>query len=173
MTEFNPRPILSDADRTVAGLRGADQSPARHDEAEATHRGEAEEIDMERREYLGPETAVIDPANPGSRSAMANRTGPAQDDSEDEPESLFSPDESRSLQSQWQAIQVGFVDEPRIAVQQADGLVADAIERLSVIFAQERDRLDQQWNRGSSVSTEDLRLALRRYHAFFGRLLSV
>jgi hypothetical protein len=33
--------------------------------------------------------------------------------------------------------------------------------------------LERQWDRGDNVTTEDLRLALRRYHAFFDRLLSV
>jgi predicted dithiol-disulfide oxidoreductase (DUF899 family) len=30
-----------------------------------------------------------------------------------------------------------------------------------------------QWDPGDNVSTEDLRLALRRYRSFFGRILSV
>ena len=41
------------------------------------------------------------------------------------------------------------------------------------VFADERGRLEGQWDRGDNVSTEDLRLALRRYRSFFGRLLSV
>lgn len=65
------------------------------------------------------------------------------------------------------------MDEPRRAVEQADGLVAEAVKRLAEIFADERAKLDGQWDRGDSVSTEDLRLALRRYRAFFGRVLSV
>jgi hypothetical protein len=68
---------------------------------------------------------------------------------------------------------VGFVDEPRQAVEKADALVAGAMKRLAEVFAAERERLEKQWDRGDSVSTEELRLALRRYRAFFGRLLSV
>jgi hypothetical protein len=36
-------------------------------------------------------------------------------------------------------------------------------------------KLEGEWDRGASVATatEDLRLALRRYRSFFGRLLSV
>jgi hypothetical protein len=86
---------------------------------------------------------------------------------------LFSPDEAKDLHARWDAIQVGFVDEPRQSVEQADNLVASAIKRLAEIFADERQRLEGQWTRGESVSTEDLRLALRRYRSFFGRLLSV
>ena len=86
---------------------------------------------------------------------------------------LFSPDEAKDFRARWDSIQVGFVDEPRRAVEQADSLVAGAMKRLAEMFADERAKLEGQWDRGDSVSTEDLRLALRRYRSFFGRLLSV
>jgi len=86
---------------------------------------------------------------------------------------LLSPEEAKEFRARWDAIQGGFVDEPRRAVEQADALVAGAMKRLAEMFADERARLDGQWDRGDSVSTEDLRLALRRYRSFFGRLLSV
>jgi hypothetical protein len=44
---------------------------------------------------------------------------------------------------------------------------------LSDGFNRERQSLEGQWSRGDDVSTEELRLALRRYRAFFDRLLSV
>ncbi len=92
-----------------------------------------------------------------------------------EPESgpLFSQEEAGNLRTKWDAIQVGFVDEPRRAVEDADSLVAMAIKRLAEQFAEERSKLEGQWDRGGDVSTEDLRIALRRYRSFFGRLLSV
>ena len=86
---------------------------------------------------------------------------------------LFSSEESQRFRSEWDAIQIGFVDEPRKSVEKADGLVASVIHRLAEIYAQERGKLEAQWDRGDDVSTEDLRLALRRYRSFFGRLLSV
>ena len=61
----------------------------------------------------------------------------------------------------------------RQAVERADALVASAIKRLAEIFANERSSLEEQWARGGDASTEDLRVALRRYRAFFDRLLSV
>jgi hypothetical protein len=97
----------------------------------------------------------------------------AQPSETDAQEALFSQDESKALYAKWDAVQVGFVDEPRQAVERADSLVAGAMKRLAEIFAEERARLEGQWDRGDSVSTEELRLALRRYRAFFGRLLSV
>ena len=92
----------------------------------------------------------------------------------DEPAApLFSPDEAKEFRVRWDTIQGGFVDEPRRAVEQADSLVAGAMKRLAEIFADERAKLEGQWDRKESVSTEDLRLALRRYRSFFGRLLSI
>jgi hypothetical protein len=86
---------------------------------------------------------------------------------------LFSSEESDDFHSRWDSVQVSFVDEPRQAVQREDSLVASAMMRLAEIFAEERAKLDGQWDRGKDVSTEELRLALRRYRSFFGRLLSI
>lgn len=86
---------------------------------------------------------------------------------------LFSPNEAKDFRARWDTIQAGFVDEPRGAVEQADSLVAGTMKRLAEIFADERAKLEAQWDRGENVSTEDLRLALRRYRSFFGRLLSL
>ena len=47
------------------------------------------------------------------------------------------------------------------------------MKRLAEVFAEERSKLEKQWDRGDNVSTEDLRVALQRYRSFFRRLLSV
>jgi len=86
---------------------------------------------------------------------------------------LLAADVVSQLRNQWTDIQAGFVDEPRRAVERADGLVADAIKRLAETFSNERTQLEGQWDRGGDVSTEDLRQALQRYRSFFSRLLSV
>lgn len=86
---------------------------------------------------------------------------------------LLSPNETSDLRARWDGIQAGFVDEPRRAVEEADNLVAEAMKRLAETFADERAKLETQWDRGGDVSTEDLRLALRRYRSFFNRLLSI
>jgi hypothetical protein len=90
----------------------------------------------------------------------------------EEQELLVGQDTTR-FNERWQQIQTGFVDRPREAVQEADTLVRDLLERITAGFAAERERLEGQWDGGDDVSTEDLRLALQRYRAFFGRLLSV
>jgi hypothetical protein len=86
---------------------------------------------------------------------------------------LFHDDEGRGFRTRWEAIQTGFVDEPRKAVEQADALVSETIKRLSDVFAEERTALEKHWGRGENVSTEDLRIALKRYRSFFERLLHI
>ena len=106
----------------------------------------------------------------GGASSAGAATAPAIDE---QTAPLFSPEEAKDFRARWDTIQVSFVDDPRLAVGQADSLVAVAMKRLAEMFATERAKLESQWDRGDNISTEDLRLALRRYRSFFGRLLSV
>src|SRR3954464_7812419 len=92
---------------------------------------------------------------------------------EEGPGPLLPGEFVQELRGRWDHVQTGFVDEPRQAVQQADELVAQAMKQIAESFANERNRLEQQWDRGDDVNTEDLRQALRKYRAFFQRLLSV
>jgi hypothetical protein len=86
---------------------------------------------------------------------------------------LLDRADRENFQDRWDAIQTGFVDEPRRSVEQADALVAEAMKRLAEIFAQERQSLESQWGEGTTVNTEELRVALQRYRSFFQRLLTV
>ena len=86
---------------------------------------------------------------------------------------LFADNELGEFRTRWDQAQSAFVDDPRAAVQKADSLVEGVVQRLSNQFTAERNRLEQQWDRGDNVSTEDLRQALRRYRSFFDRLLSI
>ena len=85
---------------------------------------------------------------------------------------LLAADDTEAFQARWTDVQHGFVDAPRQAVQQADGLVAELMQHLAKTFADERGRLEGQWDQGSDVSTEDLRTAFQRYRLFFERLLT-
>ena len=87
--------------------------------------------------------------------------------------SLFHDEDSRGFRTRWDAIQTGFVDQPRAAVEQADALVDEMLKRLTEGFGAERSKLESQWSRGQDVSTEDLRVSLKRYRSFFERLLSI
>jgi hypothetical protein len=114
----------------------------------------------------------------GSARAQAADTSSVADpiskdeDREETHAALVEPGEAAELQSKWTTIQVDFVDQPRDAVARADELVAQCMQQLATRFADERNRLEQQWSSGDDVDTEDLRIALRRYRSFFQRLLS-
>lgn len=86
---------------------------------------------------------------------------------------LFTPDDAADYQAEWRALQADFVDEPREAVQRADELVAQVMQTLATTFNEHKHALEEQWQRGDEVQTEELRQALKRYRSFFDRLLSV
>jgi hypothetical protein len=127
-----------------------DGTEAERDRGDTTDAGDAPSAD--------PEDGR---AEPRSTAAMA-----------DEDTQLLPREENERFHSRWETIQTGFVDEPRQTVEQADELVAEVMKQLAEGFADERTRLEQQWGRGEDVSTEDLRVALQRYRAFFQRLLA-
>jgi hypothetical protein len=85
---------------------------------------------------------------------------------------LLAPGDAERFQARWTDVQNGFVDAPRRAVEDADNLVAELMQHLARTFADERARLEGQWDRGDEVSTDELRVAFQRYRVFFGRLLS-
>jgi len=86
---------------------------------------------------------------------------------------LFSPDAAKEFRSRWDAIQSSFVDDPKQAVRQGDELVAQVLKSLTETFSNERSRLEGQLDQSDKASTENLRVALRRYRSFFEHLLSL
>ena len=86
---------------------------------------------------------------------------------------LFQPDVANDFRSRWAAVQGSFVDDPRQAVRQGDELVAQVMKSLAETFSKERAQLEKQFEQTDKASTEDLRIALRRYHSFFERLLAL
>jgi hypothetical protein len=127
------------------------------------------------------ELSTADMANAGAKQApdpaetqtAATAETAGATDAAQQSTALFAADEAQTFRARWDDIQAGFVDEPRRAVESADTLVAETMKRLAEIFAAERATLEQQWDKGDNISTEDLRLALQRYRSFFSRLLSV
>ncbi len=108
-----------------------------------------------------PAEPEADPAEPEADPAAERADAP-----------LLAEQEGAEFASRWETIQAAFVDDPRRAVEEADGLVANVMQQLADGFAREREILEGQWSRGEDVSTEDLRVALQRYRSFFQRLLS-
>jgi hypothetical protein len=79
--------------------------------------------------------------------------------------------EVSGYREQWRTIQATFVDDPRTAVAGADGLVVELTGRLTQLFSEERQRLEEEWAREGQAETEGLRMALQHYRSFFEALL--
>ena len=86
---------------------------------------------------------------------------------------LFLPDVAKDFRSRRDTVQRSFVDDPGQSVRHADELVAQVMKSLAETFSNERAKLEAQVDQTNKASTENLRLALRRYRSFFERLLSL
>ncbi len=121
-----------------------------------------------------PQLTTDQIANPGAaQAAPPVGAAGAADTAETEAAQLLDPKDRDAMTQRWRDIQADFVDQPQQAMQDADALVAGLMQQLAQMFSQERSQLEAQWSRGDEVSTEDLRVSLQRYRAFFERLLSV
>jgi hypothetical protein len=105
------------------------------------------------------------------RSAQTGSGHTAQADGEQR-ERLVPEDRAASYAQRWDAVKGTFVDEPREAVAQADALVGELLDELETLFHEQRRSIEHGLDT-DETSTEDLRLALRRYRSFFERLLAV
>ena len=139
---------------------------SRHDSVAAT----VTEPETDDRQAVGGEQESSLREQEQEQEPAAGATGSYPPNGAGEP--LLAAEASQGFQRRWEQVQTRFVDEPRGAVEEADGLVANVMQRLAEDFAQERERLEAQWGRGEDISTEDLRVALQRYRSFFQRLLS-
>jgi hypothetical protein len=158
---------------TTADIAGRSTPTPRQVRSEAQYRGpvpvpertdRTDRIEPDAERVQVPSTARDGGAAAAKTSAgaVADATGGA----------LFPDDELHNFRARWDQAQTSFVDEPRRAVEQADKLVANVVQRIAEQFSNERAKLEEQWAKGDNVSTEDLRQALRRYRSFFDRLLS-
>lgn len=163
-----------DDDLTTADLAGTTRDTGTESEGQEaepdTVPASAETVEPERPEQTD-EDAESEAAPRSSDSSQA-ATGKHEPDADRERSPLLPQDEAAEFQTRWKALQTSFVDEPRRAVEEGDTLVAELMQKLANSFAEERQSLETQWDRGDDVSTEDLRIALQRYRSFFDRLLS-
>jgi hypothetical protein len=86
---------------------------------------------------------------------------------------LFTQDAAMDFRSRWDVVQKSFVDNPQEAVRAGDDVVAQVIKSLTETFSNQRSQLESELNQTDQASTENLRLAFRRYRSFFERLLSI
>ena len=103
---------------------------------------------------------------PGDTGQPAPQEAPARD------LPLLEDGQGEAFLRRWSEVQARFVDDPQGAVRDGDSLVAELLQALAARFAEHKDGLEQQWQRGGEPSTEDLRQALQSYRSFFQRLLA-
>jgi len=96
----------------------------------------------------------------------------ASADGDEERAALVTRERADSYSARWDSVKGEFVDEPRRAVADADALVGELLDELQELFKQQRTQIEQGLD-ADETSTEDLRVALRRYRSFFDRLLSI
>ena len=108
-----------------------------------------------------------------AQSSPGATEGAAEMATGEDGQALFESNERDGLWQRWSDIQSNFVDDPERSVAEANVLVSDLTERLVSNFRSEQTRLQEQWERGDEVSTEELRVILQRYRMFFDRLLQL
>jgi hypothetical protein len=110
---------------------------------------------------------------PMEEQMVDNRSATTANEENEGLMALFEEAEAGKFRTQWLNIQSKFVDNPRESVREADELVASVLKSVTMSFHNRRSTLEKEWNGGGNVSTEDLRLALKRYRSFFDRLLTL
>jgi hypothetical protein len=110
---------------------------------------------------------------PMEEQSADNRSASLLNEEDERLVALFEEEEAGKFRTQWLNIQSKFVDNPRESVREADELVASVLKSVTMSFHNRRSSLEKEWNGGGNVSTEDLRLALKRYRSFFDRLLTL
>ena len=161
------RGLTTEQIAAAGSATGQDDVPA-----SAAHRGYDDNASPFAADYTASgddSRSALDTGNGGSVADTGNGSAAADHGPR---ASLLEDGELQSITMRWKDIQAEFVDEPTKAVQEADALVAELMQRLAMMFATERAELENRWSGGDQVSTEDLRQGLRRYRSFFERLLA-
>lgn len=85
---------------------------------------------------------------------------------------ILSTDQLASLRRRWGAVQAGFVDDPRRAVEVADDIVAEAVGALQAAIDDRRREVAEPWREDADASTDALLVAFQSYRSVFERVLS-
>jgi hypothetical protein len=97
---------------------------------------------------------------------------PARAEPTDEFGKLWPEDAVHDFQQRWREVQLHFVDDPRAAADEAQQLVAEALDRFSTALSTRRSEMDS-WREGDGADTERMLTVVRRYRKLLDRLLEV
>jgi len=88
-------------------------------------------------------------------------------------DAVFGEDRSAEFHARWREVQSSFVDDPAVAVREADLLVTEVVSALTSALEERQRALGADWREAPDSGTEELRTALMRYRAVFLRLIEV
>ncbi len=128
------------SDERVRRWTGSQENVSTSDVAEASAENRVRSVNRPEMSVDARQSSIITPAAENVTSGAVS----AQNTPQGSPGPVFSADETKQLRSQWDRIQVEFVDEPRRSVEQADQLVAQTMTRLAEIFADQRTSMEHQ-----------------------------
>lgn len=163
--QVQPEPQPADRDDAAPG--GSQRIDARQTETAsssgvaATTTAEPDAVEG-RDTHRDPSSQRVEPASegPGTTTDWNAHAG------------LLPDDDLTAYQQRWDDIQVGFIDEPRRSVREADDLVGEVTHQIAQRFTNSRQGLEQRWDSGDEPTTEELRQAVQRYRDFFQRLVA-
>ncbi|MFE9691366.1 hypothetical protein [Micromonospora sp. NPDC005806] len=153
---------LHDPDRWAAGRSARDDAPA----AGGAGYGSAEPA------MVDPDssTAAAGAGVAGAGPALAGAARPTPGAVPADAATLFAPETAQGFRDRWRDVQLRFVDDPQVAVGEAQSLVEEAIEALSTALREQKSKLGG-WRESGSADTEQLRVAVRGYRDFLDRVL--
>lgn len=170
---------------TDADVADADMNERVEDEPDTTLSRERDAVveDTDEAENAEPELddtdEAVKPAEP-EMADEADRIDPVAVDVSSESDPLqklapVGPDTAMdpgtgSYQDRWDAIQRGFIDDPRRTVESASALVAEIWDETVRAITDEREGVDRRWQSTES-STDDLIVAMQDYRALCDRFM--
>ena len=127
-----------------------------------------------------PQPVLSGPNDPGAAGTSGIPETPGTSDDDGAP-LLGDADAVEKLRTRWQRVQVGFVDDPRHSVEEADSLVEQVVAQFTEAVNAALGTLRDDWQASgpgsaaddSGSSTEQLRGSLRAYRRMLNRLLEV
>jgi hypothetical protein len=118
----------------------------------------------------GAGTSTLDPsASPEQSSPTSSTPETAGTAGTEEQPGVLPRQDAQGFQARWEAVQAVFVDDPQAATEQADALVGEVMDQLLRLRQEYLTQL--RGAVGDGADTEAMRIALRRYRAFFNVLL--
>jgi hypothetical protein len=178
---IEPEPVAVDSEVGEAELPEADlddEGTVPEPVVPETERAEPEpvpEADLAEAELAEPEPVVAAATVAESTAILEEATVGDETDEADEPDETDEGPlltDAEGYRERWSTLQIGFVDEPRQAVEGVDRLLEQVGQDLATIIATRRESLLAQWEM-ADTSTEDLRRAFQEYRSLFDRLLSI